>query len=42
MKDGGAACAPVRWLACGHCLVFDCGELFNALDARRRDLGLGW
>lgn len=22
--------------------VFDCGALFNALDARRRDLGLGW
>jgi hypothetical protein len=22
--------------------VFDCGALFAALDARRRDLGLGW
>jgi hypothetical protein len=22
--------------------VFDCGALFNALDAQRRDLGLGW
>jgi hypothetical protein len=22
--------------------VFDCGALFSALDARRRDLGLGW
>jgi hypothetical protein len=22
--------------------AFDCGALFNALDARRRDLGLGW
>jgi hypothetical protein len=22
--------------------VFDCGALFNALDAKRHDLGLGW
>jgi hypothetical protein len=22
--------------------VFDCGELFSALDAKRRDRGLGW
>ena len=22
--------------------VFDCGALFDALDARRRDAGLGW
>jgi len=22
--------------------VFDCGALFDALDAQRRDLGLGW